>query len=355
MTINMTRRELMAGGGTLLAIGLLATTPLSRVLAASSTPDLLLDVDPELRPAAEHFIKLGTAVQDLTPATLAEHRAGGDRAPLRSLPGVPFEQRQIPARGKTPATGIYIINARAGSARPGILHTHGGGYVTGHPHNVLYDLQHTAKELDATIVSVDYGLAPETRYATSIEQNYAGLKWMHDHAAEIGVDRARIVVMGESAGGGHAAILAIVARDRGEVPVCFQCLVYPMLDDRTGSTRPVPPHIGRLIWTAQNNRFGWNAFLGQTPGGMSVPVIAVPARCKDLKGLPPAFIGVGSIDLFVDEDVEYARRLIEAGVPTQLVVVPGGYHGFDGLAADTSVAKAFNAAKMDALRKAFAA
>ena len=161
--------------------------------------------------------------------------------------------------------------------------------------------------------------------------------------------------MGESAGGGHAAILALTARDRGEVPVLFQCLIYPMLDDRTASSRAVPPHIGQILWTGEANRFGWQSFLGQPPGLDSAPRNAVPARVENLAGLPPAFVGVGAIDLFVDEDIEYARRLNAAGVQTELVVVPGAFHGFDAIAPDTSLAKQFNEVKLHALRTAFMA
>ncbi|GAA4774873.1 hypothetical protein GCM10023219_23000 [Stakelama sediminis] len=169
----------------------------------------------------------------------------------------------------------------------------------------------------------------------------------------MGVDRQRLGVMGESAGGGLAAILAIMARDRGQVPLSFQCLIYPMLDDRTGSLRQPPPHVGVFAWTVPDNVFGWRSFLGQQPGTDSVPVAAVPARTRDLSGLPPAFIGVGSIDLFVDEDVTYARRLIDAGIMTELHVVPGAFHGFDGSARETSVARHFTRAKRNALRRAF--
>ena len=155
--------------------------------------------------------------------------------------------------------------------------------------------------------------------------------------------------MGDSAGGGHAAILAITARDRGEVPLAFQCLIHPMLDDRTGTTRKVPAHVGKLIWTAEGNRFGWESFLGMAPGRPSVPQEAVPARVENLAGLPPAFIGVGTLDLFVDEDIDYAQRLNAAGVPAELIVVPGAFHGFDGM--PSKIGQWFNAAKLDALRR----
>ena len=133
----------------------------------------------------------------------------------------------------------------------------------------------------------------------------------------------------------------------------FQCLIYPMLDDRTASSRAVPPHIGQLLWTGEANRFGWESFLGQKPGLDSAPRNAVPVRVENLAGLPSAFIGVGGIDLFVDEDIEYGRRLNDAGVQTELVVVPGAFHGFDLIAPDTSLAKQFNEAKLHALRTAF--
>ena len=188
-------------------------------------------------------------------------------------------------------------------------------------------------------------------FSGSVEDNYAGLLWTHAHADEIGVDNARIAVMGESAGGGHAALLAIKARDRGEVHVRYQMLVYPMLDDRTGTTQTMPKYIGAYVWDAAANRFGWQCFLGQRPGGDKVPVAAVPARAIDLCGLPPAFIGVGSIDLFANEDIEYARRLLDAGVPTELHVVPGAFHGFDHNPL-ASVSQRFNDVKRDALRRA---
>jgi acetyl esterase/lipase len=252
-----------------------------------------------------------------------------------------------------PDVAIYIVNAKPGTARPAILHTHGGGFVLGSAEDSVRFLQELAKELDCVCVSVDHRLAPETTYAGSIEDNYAGLRWLHRNAAELGADPATIAVMGESAGGGHAALLAITARDRGEVPVAFQLLVYPMLDDRTGTTRKTPDHVGTLIWTPQQNRYGWASFLGTEPGRKKAPKGVVSARVEDLKGLPPAFIGVGTLDLFLDEDVDYAQRLNAAAVMTELIVVPGAFHGFDGFAAETNVGKTFNAAKLTALRRGF--
>jgi acetyl esterase/lipase len=268
-------------------------------------------------------------------------------------PAPPYEQRSIPGAKGAPDVRVYVINAAAGGRkRPAILHIHGGGFVAGTAAEAVPPMQQLALDHDCVIVTVDYRLAPETRFPGSLEDNYAALKWLHDSAAPLGVDTSRIAVMGLSAGAGHAAMLTIAARDRGEVPIAFQLLSYPMLDDRTGSSRPVPPYIGAYVWLPASNRFGWSSFLGVPAGSPRVPAGAVPAREANLARLPPAFIGVGSIDLFVDEDVAYARRLIDSGVPAQLCVVPGAYHGFDLFAPDAPVSKAYRALCNAALARA---
>jgi acetyl esterase/lipase len=203
------------------------------------------------------------------------------------------------------------------------------------------------------VVSVDYRLAPETHFPGSLEDNYSALRWVYNNADSLGVDRKRIAVGGESAGGGHAAQLAIAARDRKEIPILFQLLIYPMLDDRTGSTRPVRPNIGNFVWNSGSNRFGWSSFLGVPAGSDKVPPGSVPARVENLGGLPPAFLSVGSIDLFVEEDIEYARRLIAAGVPTELHVIPGAYHAYDLIVPDAAVSKRFTESWKIALNRAY--
>jgi acetyl esterase/lipase len=221
-------------------------------------------------------------------------------------------------------------------------------------------IQGIAMDCQCVVVSVDYRLAPETRFPGALEDNYAALKWVHAHAAELGIDRSLIAVGGESAGGGHAASLAIHARDRSQrhdIPILFQLLLYPQLDDRTGSTPTAPPPhpaIGGFLWPASANRLAWSSLLGVPAGSPQVPAAAVPARVASVAGLPPAWIGVGSIDLFVEENMEYARRLVRAGVATELRVVPGAFHGFDVLVPDAEVSKQFSASWKTALRKAFA-
>lgn len=316
--------------------------------------DLLAYVDPELRGAARDILAISAQVSPRSDASLSTLRASRAAPELPRLADVSVSDRLVPGATGAPDVRIFIINAKPGTMRPGILHMHGGGFVTGSAESDVPSLQRMASELDAVIVTVDYRLAPETRYAGSLEDNYSGLKWMHAHAGELGLDPKRVAVAGESAGGGHAALLAITARDRGEVPIAFQSLVYPMLDDRTGSSRAVPPHIGTLLWTPARNRLGWRSFLGRTPGKSSVPAAAVPARTADLTGVPPAWIGVGSIDLFVEENIDYARRLIQTGVATELLVVRGAFHGFDLLAENSSPAARFRQSRLNALKRAFA-
>lgn len=343
----MDRRELLKAG---LALGGLPLLAPAFALAHGADDPILLHVDAELRPLAKGILEFAGKTPQFSRATLAQRRGSAAYA-ARPWPDTAYEKHMVPGGKGQPDVAVYAVNAKPEGDRPGIVFLHGGGFVAGSAQASLRMVQELAKALDCCVVSVDYRLAPEVTYTGSIEDNYAALKWLHASAASLGVDPARLAVMGESAGGGHAALLAITARDRGEVPLIFQSLVYPMLDDRTGSSRPVPPHVGKLIWTAESNRFGWECFLGTAPGGRTVPVGAVPARVGNLAGLPPAWIGVGSIDLFHDEDVDYAQRLNEAGVPTELIVVPGAFHGFDAMPLATKIGARFNAAKLDALRR----
>ncbi|MFC3174098.1 alpha/beta hydrolase [Novosphingobium bradum] len=318
---------------------------------ARSARDELWFINPELRGFVKQVKPFIDKMPRFTLANLPTLRKGFT-PPQPPLPAVPWEKRVIGGAAGQPDVTVYVINSRPGQLRGGILHTHGGGFVTGNVAGDLVWLQELARAVDCCIVSVDYRLAPETDYRGSTEDNYAGLRWLHRSAESLGIDPARIAVMGESAGGGHAALLALLARDRGEVPLAFQCLTYPMLDDRTGSTRAAPHPIGAFGWSAADNAFGWRSFLGMKPGGRNVPEAAVPARHRDLAGLPPAWIGVGSIDLFVSEDLAYAERLIEAGVAVETLVSPGAFHAFDRFPVGAEVANAFNAARIAALRRA---
>ena len=220
------------------ALGLLTGRIGTAAVAATDEISDLSFVHPELRQIARQTLKM-SAGYELTPDLIQKVRAmqRTSRKPVR--PDIPVVEKLIPVPGGAPDVLAYVVNAKAGTQRPAILHTHGGDFILGSAKESIGDVQACAAELDCVVVTVEYRLAPETRYSGSIEDNYAALKWLYNSAAELGVDHSRIAVMGESAGGGHAALLALRARDRGEVPVLFQMLVYPMLDDRTGSTRAV--------------------------------------------------------------------------------------------------------------------
>jgi len=280
-------------------------------------------------------------------------RSSGSYIDMSPIAAPPFFETKVPGTNGAPDVRIYVINAKPGTSRPGILHMHGGGYIRGTPLQFMRMLQNIAAALDCVVVSVDYRLAPATPYPGALEDNYSALKWIHAHPGELGLDRERIALMGESAGGGHAAALALAARDRGEISIVLQMLIYAMLDDRTGISRPIPAHMGTFIWTPEMNTAGWAALLDRAPGGSATPEGAAPGRAENLGGLPPTFIGVGSLDLLADEDIEYGKRLIDAGIPTELFVAPGAYHGFDMFAPDAAISKAFTNAKYEALRRAF--
>ena len=281
---------------------------------------------------------------------------------VRSLPMMPYEfpahirhdVRTVQGRDGRPDLRVHLYQ-RADRVRPsGVLYwMHGGGFVIGTPDMSHQFCTRVADELNVLVVSVDYRLAPENAFPEGIEDCYTGLLWVRDHVQELGVEPARIAVGGDSAGGGLAACLAQLVHDRGEVDLCFQLLVYPMLDDRT-VLRTDHGGTGEFIWTPASNRFGWTSYLGRAPDAVSPPPYAAAARRGDLTGLPPAWIGVGDIDLFYTENVAYAAQLVAAGVPCDLAVVPGMYQGADGFPgpADSPGMIAFNQAKIDALRAA---
>jgi acetyl esterase/lipase len=240
-----------------------------------------------------------------------------------------------------PDVPVRVHRAKgAEGALPCVYSMHGGGYVIGS--NVMDDLlfDDLCPKLGVVGVSVDYRLAPETPYPGPLEDCYQGLRWTYEHADELGIDPGCIGVRGVSAGGGLAAALALLARDRGEVPVAFQLLDSPMLDDRqrTASSR----QDGLPVWSRGSNTFGWKSYLGDLYGRDDVPATAAPARATDLSGLPPAFVSVGAVDGFRDEDVDFALRLNQAGVPAELHVYPGACHGFNLLAPGAPVAKQCN-------------
>jgi acetyl esterase/lipase len=268
------------------------------------------------------------------------------------VPGVISEDRTIPGPKGSPnvKVRIYKPEKQAGFL-PALLWIHGGGYMLGD----IDQEDLTAKQFtlagNCIVVSVEYRLAPEHPYPAPLEDCYAALKWLSTHAGELKVDHSHIAIGGASAGGGLAAGLAILARDRAEVKVIFQLLVYPMINDC--NTAPASDTLrDALFWTRESNLMGWRSYLGCEPGVEGVSCYASAFRATNLEGLPPTYITVGDIDLFAREDISYAERLIAAGVPAELHVYPGGCHAFDMLVPGADISKRFTADIHHALKRA---
>ncbi len=208
---------------------------------------------------------------------------------------------------------------------PGYLHIHGGGYIMGSVEGSDISNLQLCSKLGIVILSVDYRLAPEHPIPAPLDDCYAGLAWLHQNADELGVDAARIGIGGESAGGGLAAALAIRARDAGEYAICHQHLTYPMLDNLTGTdVQPGDPLVGEFVWTRARNRFGWASYLGDA----APEAPQVPARVGDHAGLPNTWMFTAALDLFRDENIDYAQKLMAAGVTVELLMYPAACHGF---------------------------
>jgi acetyl esterase/lipase len=259
--------------------------------------------------------------------------------------------------GPAGAPDVPLLICRPATAGPSVAclyYIHGGGMIMGGPRTGGFAtfFGHAA-ELGLAVISVEYRLAPETRHPGPVEDCYAGLTWTADHAAELGLDPARLIVAGVSAGGGLAAAVALLARDRGGPALAGQLLACPMLDDRndTPSARQLA---GRGVWDRTANGVGWTALLGDARGGPGVSPYAAPARATDLSGLPPAFIDVGSAETFRDEDVAYASRIWQAGGQAELHVWPGGSHGFTGMVPAAPLSLAAVAAQRAWLRRLLA-
>jgi acetyl esterase/lipase len=230
------------------------------------------------------------------------------------------------------------------SAGGALLWIHGGGYVIGSAAQDDRRCRRFADRLGVPVAAVDYRLAPKHPYPAALEDCYEALAWL---TRLPGVDPTRVAIGGASAGGGLTAALALLARDRGELAPVFQLMVYPMVDDRS-CDRPGVRNRRYRMWNPNTNRLGWTAYLNGAD-----PQVAVPSRHDNLDGLPPAWIGVGTLDPLHDENVEYARRLKDAGVACDLDIVTGAFHGFDIVAPAAGVSRAFFDRQCEALRNAF--
>ena len=264
---------------------------------------------------------------------------------------VEFERRDIAGPAGSPDVPVLLYRPLGGQRNTAaLLYIHGGGFISSSAQDYHQQCARFANELGLLVVNVEYRLAPEAPFPAALEDAYAALKWTHDQAGALGIDPQRIAVAGDSAGAGLAAGTAQLAHYRAEVPLAFQLMLYPMLDDRTVFRKD---HQGRgeFVWTPGSNLLGWSSYLGRPPTMDHAPEYAAPARRPDLRGLAPAWIGVGTLDLFYLEDQEYARRLNEAGVPCEFFEVEGGYHASEVFAPGASVSGAFLDRSLEALRR----
>jgi acetyl esterase/lipase len=288
---------------------------------------MLESLHPDVRSAIEAFVRLPLDAENL--------------AAVRATPYPPvpvFDAVEMRDHVIDETTGLQVQSYRPrglGGRLPCVYYIHGGGYIRGTHAISSPRVYQWISSRPCVYVSVDYRLAPETPFPGPLEDCYAGLRWLHQHADELGVDNARIGVNGISAGGGLAAGLSLLVRDRGEFSLAFQALECPMIDDR--QCTPSSQQDGLPIWSKADNEFGWRAYLGSLYGSADLPYVAAPARATDLSGLPPSYLAVGTVDGFRDEVIDYATRLSQAGVPTDLRVYAGAPHGLQ-IAVGTSLA-----------------
>jgi len=256
--------------------------------------------------------------------------------------------RDVTVKSVGPVSVRLYGSASSEEPLPALLWIHGGGFVIGSAAQDDAVCKYFAQELGIVVASVEYRLAPEFPFPVPLQDCYDALAWL---AQQPYVDPTLIAIGGASSGGGLAAALAQLARDKGDVQLAFQILAYPMLDDRTTARTDIDESRFRL-WNNKANRLGWNSYLGQPPRSGEISTLASPARNHDLIGLPPALLGVGTLDLFYEEDIAYAGRLRDAGVPCDLQVVDGAYHGFDLVQSKAGVSRQFRSAQAAALAAA---
>ncbi len=310
-------------------------------------------IDPESRAFLDALLKRVPGGFGAIP-DINERRAALKRLFEEITAGLPpnrnvvTEDGVVPGAEGSPDIGVRIFRpASATGVLPGIYHIHGGGMVQGSIDEESLTAAMLCEKVNSVIVSVDYRLAPENPYPAAVEDCYAGLLWMVRNSNRLGLEPERLAVCGGSAGGGLAIATALMARDQGGPPISLMVALYPMIDDRneTLSSHEIT-NIG--VWDRDTNREAWDWYLDGKPADG----YAAPARAEDLSGLPPAFIDVGEIDLFRDEDIDFAARLLHAGVPTELHVYHGAYHASEVIAPEADLSKLIWRQRIEALNRA---
>ncbi len=267
--------------------------------------------------------------------------------------GVAIENRNVPGPAGAPDVPVRLFAPEGLAASvPAILHIHGGGFVVGNLDGEMAGCITLCREMGVVVVSVDYRLAPEVPYPGPLEDCYAALQWLHAEAAALQVDPTRIAVQGMSAGGGLAAATCLLARDRGGPAICFQYLGIPELDDRLETTS-MRTFVDTPMWSRPNALLSWDAYLGEEyqRGSADVPYLAAPARANDLADLPAAYVSTMEFDPLRDEGIEYALKLLRAGVATELHSFPGTFHG-SAMFTHTQISKREAAEQLAVLRRA---
>ena len=288
----------------------------------------------------------------ITEETLAERRQNMEALFASLAPAAePAEILKAPTNDAGRTVDVRLFQPETRKSDGAIYTIHGGGYVVGTAAMMDNLNQRAANALGVTVAAVDYRIAPETTFPGPVQDCFDGFQYLAESAASLGIDPEKIVIEGESAGGGLAAALCLLCRDRGGAQAAGQLLIYPMLDHRTATPEdPDPnPSVAHYSWSRENNVFGWSALKGEYALDDDRIGYFSPSRAESLAHLPPAFIGTGSLDLFLNEDINYARRLSKAGVPVELHVYPGGPHGFQRVS-DLPIARAFNRDILNAAR-----
>ena len=296
-----------------------------------------LNFDRQFAAAVASAGEFGASLEQLPAGDVDGRRKGFEKlfAAISSMipviPGITKTEHELQAAdGKTIVLTEFRPSKTPPAPSPAVYHVHGGGMILGSVTSMGQTIAARAATAGVPLFSIEYRLAPEYPHPTPINDCYDGLVWLHSNAEKLGIDNSRIMIVGESAGGGLAAGTALKARDsKLSPPLAYQMLIYPMLDDRNLTANPdVEP---LAMWKTDDNKTGWGALLGKAAGSdqeVEGHEYAAPARAKDLTNLPPTFIDVGQLDIFAPEDIKYASRLIEAGVPTEFHLYPGLPHAF---------------------------
>jgi len=349
---NAKRKNRMTKGMSIVAVSLALSTMVAvfsqaaGVLRVDESKDVNVRdwIDPELLPPLEH---LPSQLSLINRENVVEVRAlVGQMLQAKGTDGVVVTKKQISTdEGEV---GIYIYQPEIKTPdSPGILWIHGGGFIMGNAESDFAGM--FAKELNATVVSVDYRFAPEHPFPAGLNDCYAALLWMVEHAKELSIDPGRIAIGGDSAGAGMAAGLALRNRDEKGPKIALQLLLYPMLDNLhdtpSGSIEDYP------VWNRPTSINAWEMYLNGTPDLKASPYAAA-ARARDVSGLPPTFITTGAVDLFRDEVIDYAQRLMAEGVPTRLAVFPGMYHSSEVFVPDAKVSRQMRNTYVAALKDA---